>query len=86
MVRSENTRARFLQQLKKFITKHNLDGVDYNWEYPGYQFGSGYQAEEVVLNEYAGFLDLVRQTREALGTKTITLAYYPDGRQEQLLV
>ena len=64
-----------------------MDGVDYNWEYPGYQFGRGYMPDDEVDKDYAGLLALVKETRELLGDKvTMTMSYYPDGRQESLLV
>ena len=42
MVRSPQARRAFVRNLQKLLSKYNLDGVDYNWEYPGYNFGSGY--------------------------------------------
>jgi chitinase len=85
--RSKKLRSNFLKSLKIFIDKHQLDGVDYNWEYPGYQFGRGYLSEDEVKKDYAGLLNLLRETRELLGPdSTITMSYYPDKRQESLLV
>ena len=37
MVRSSKRRKRFLEDLGKLVEKWDLDGVDYNWEYPGLQ-------------------------------------------------
>jgi len=89
MVRSKKRRARFLRELEAFMDKHDLDGVDYNWEYPGYQFGRGYLAEAEVVADYKGLSMLVKETKRhfsAKGTpKVVTMAYYPDGRQEELL-
>lgn len=55
-------------------------------EYPGYQFGSGYGSEEEVKADYEGLVALLQDTRKAMPNKTITMSYYPDGRQEQLIV
>jgi len=67
----------------------DLDGVDYNWEYPGYRFGRGYLPEEEIEADYKGLSRLIRETKEffaAQGSpKVVTMAYYPDGRQEQLV-
>ena len=87
MTRSSSARRTFLSNLQTFLTEHDLDGVDYNWEYPGYQFGRGYMPDDEVDKDYAGLLALVKETRELLGDKvTMTMSYYPDGRQESLLV
>jgi len=32
MVSSQANRQKFLENLSDFIKKHDLDGVDYNWE------------------------------------------------------
>ena len=54
MVRSATARARFLGQLLTLLREHDLDGVDYNWEYPGYVFGTGYADEAGVAADYSG--------------------------------
>ncbi|CAE7352676.1 unnamed protein product [Symbiodinium natans] len=77
-------------ELGNLIEKYDLDGVDYNWEYPGYRFGQGYLSDTEVQADYRGLSKLAFATREMYAkrgwtSKVITLAYYPDGRQEQLL-
>ena len=42
LVRSKTARRRFIANLVNLLKLHDLHGVDYNWEYPGYQFGRGY--------------------------------------------
>ena len=34
--------------------------MDYNWEYPGYAFGTGYKAEAEVDADYAGLRALLQ--------------------------
>jgi len=85
MVRSKKTLKRFLKSLGRLMDELGLDGVDYNWEYPGYQFGRGYLSDDEVQADYKGLARLVRGTKKYFPTKTVTLAYYPDGRQEELL-
>eukprot|EP00933_Yihiella_yeosuensis_P077530 TRINITY_DN88067_c0_g1_i1.p1 TRINITY_DN88067_c0_g1~~TRINITY_DN88067_c0_g1_i1.p1 ORF type:complete len:315 (-),score=52.36 TRINITY_DN88067_c0_g1_i1:130-939(-) len=89
MSRSKKRRHRFVQDLGDFMEKYDLDGVDYNWEYPGYQFGRGYLPDSEVNADYVGLAKLVRNTRQMYAKrgwsdKVISLAYYPDSRQEQL--
>jgi GH18 family chitinase len=87
MTRNPQTRKKFVLELKALMTKYQFDGVDYNWEYPGYAFGQGYGTESEVKKDYQGLLDLIIETRKALGSSsTISLAYYPDRRQEQVLL
>jgi len=86
MVRSEDTRARFVGELVRLLEEHRFDGVDYNWEYPGYEFGRGYLSDSQVKADYDGLLALFKETRAALGaSQQITMSYYPDSRQEQIL-
>lgn len=86
MSRSPPARRRFIRQLRTLLDAHSLDGVDYNWEYPGYDFRRGYLPDDEVDADYDGLMHLLRETREAFPAGTITLSYYPDGRQERLLV
>jgi len=86
MVRRKASRRRFVSELVRLLRRFDLDGVDYNWEYPGYVMGRGYQSEAEIKRDYRGLRALVKETRHALGTAApITLAYYPDVRQERLL-
>ena len=87
MTRSKTARRNFISNLQQFLIQHDLDGVDYNWEYPGYKMGQGYLSEPEINLDYIGLLDLLKETRETLGEEaTITLSYYPDGKQESLLI
>jgi GH18 family chitinase len=99
MVRDDKARAKFIENLIKLCDRHGFNGVDYNWEYPGFVFGSGYQSEDDVEADYQGLEKLLADTRAAFDAaaakaptgsiaarrRLITLAYYPDGKQEQLL-
>ena len=35
MVRNDAARERFVRAAANLVAKHNFDGIDYNWEYPG---------------------------------------------------
>ena len=87
MAQKKKLRAGFIRALASFLEVQGFDGVDYNWEYPGATPGAGYADDDKVEREYADLAKLVEETRTALGPeKVITMAYYPDGRQEELLV
>ena len=94
MVRSRKARAQFVKNLVALCLEHGFAGVDYNWEYPGFVFGRGYMPEEKIEEDYAGLAALLADTRMAFRASSfrplaqrgiITLAYYPDGRQEEYL-
>ena len=86
MSRSPPARRRFISQLRELLAAHDLDGVDYNWEYPGYDFRRGYLPDDQVDADYGGLMHLLRETRAAFPDGVVTLSYYPDGRQERMLV
>ena len=58
-------------------------------EYPGYDFRTGYASNDAVEADYRGLGLLLKETREAFGfghsARVLSIAYYPDGRQEKLL-
>ena len=85
MVRNEKNRKHFLKNLAQVLDKYGMDGVDYNWEYPGYRMGRGYLEEKEILKDYEGLATLIKETKELLSDKVVSIAYYPDTRQEQLL-
>jgi len=87
MVRNSKNRARFVQNLVETLETYQLDGVDYNWEYPGYRMGKGYLDEKEILKDYEGLAMLVKETKKAFESsgKVITMAYYPDTKQEKLI-
>jgi chitinase len=84
--KNKKSRDSFVSNVVELLKIHDFDGLDLNWEYPGYSFQRGYD-NKAVDKEYDRFLELVKSLRARLGnSKVITMAYYPDGRQEQYLV
>ncbi len=86
VVQSPATRKRFVSNLRLFLEKHEIDGVDYNWEYPS------------SAADWKGLINLARETRAMLQglpfrgarassatERPLTMAYYPDGHQERIL-
>ena len=47
MTGSDKSRKKFVENLKLF--KKKLDGVDYNWEYPGHWSRDGLQRKRAFL-------------------------------------
>ena len=99
MAKNSKKRSKFVKALVKLLVKNKMTGVDYNWEYPGYDMRSGYLSDREVGADYDALAALVRDTREAFDKHNsdaassnvprlteISVAYYPDGRQEKLLV
>jgi len=87
-VGSTKRRQRFVAELLALCEKYDFDGVDFNWEYPGYRFGSGYLPDGEVEKDYVGLHKLLQETHAAFlqSGRAITMAYYPDERQERLLM
>jgi len=87
VVKNRSTRRKFIAKLKKKVLQLELNGVDLNWEYPGYDFRSGYQDERSVRLEYQGLFNLIKEMHAEFvkNDLIITMAYYPDGKQEELL-
>eukprot|EP00471_Norrisiella_sphaerica_P013241 CAMPEP_0184503132 /NCGR_PEP_ID=MMETSP0113_2-20130426/51706_1 /TAXON_ID=91329 /ORGANISM="Norrisiella sphaerica, Strain BC52" /LENGTH=332 /DNA_ID=CAMNT_0026892569 /DNA_START=83 /DNA_END=1081 /DNA_ORIENTATION=+ len=74
VVSSKSLRDRFVSNLVSFLDQHKLDGVDYNWEYPATE------------KDWRGLYELISSTKAALPKGgQVTMAYYPDTRQEKIL-
>ena len=86
VVKSAAARKTFISGLVKLCKDKKFHGIDYNWEYPGYAFGRGYD-EAQTKEDYAGLAKLLAETRTAFEEHSLvlTMSYYPDGRQEKLL-
>jgi chitinase len=87
-VANKEKRARFVESLVSLADKYDLDGVDLNWEYPGYDFRSGYASDDILQKDYKGLKLLLKGLHAAFepAGRIITIAYYPDGKQERLFV
>jgi len=85
MVRNEKNRRQFLVNLMNLLDEYEFDGVDYNWEYPGYRMGRGYLEEKEIYKDYEGLATLVKETKLVFkeSGRVVSVAYYPDTRQEQ---
>jgi chitinase len=97
MASKGKSRSLFVSAAVALVLELGLDGVDINWEYPGFAFGRGYHKNPgAVRQEFAALADLLKDLRDAFDVVAddrsqsrdsflVTAAYYPDGRQEDLL-
>eukprot|EP00494_Astrolonche_serrata_P027494 UN27757 len=93
MVSSKKSRHQFINEFLNIIKEYNLDGIDYNWEYPGFTFETGYDKDKLLDEDYSNFQYLLKLTKlkfkkfrktDPLNKRlTISLAYYPDKKQEK---
>jgi chitinase len=62
MALTEQSRAKFIESARLFIAKHQLDGMDMDWEYPGIS-GAGTMARP---EDTKNFTELMKGLREML--------------------
>lgn len=66
-------RARFAQNVVNFVTANNLDGVDFDWEYPGATDIKG--SMDGSPEDGANYLAFMKEMRQRLPTgKTLSFA------------
>ncbi len=59
MAKSPENRARFIKSVIKFLDKHEFDGIDMVWEYPGARDGD-------KINDKIHFIELLTEMKAAL--------------------
>jgi chitinase len=64
---STTTRAAFAGDCNKLLKKYQLDGIDIDWEYPGYDEHMGTAAD---TKNFTTFMKQIRDSITVLGTKT----------------
>jgi len=67
MAKNPASRNRFAQQCIELIEEYGFDGIDIDWEYPGYTDHSGTPDD---TNSYNLLLQVVREKLEELGERT----------------
>ncbi|KAJ5256981.1 CAZyme family GH18 [Penicillium angulare] len=70
VVKSGN-REKFAKNLAAFLEKHELDGIDFDWEYPGATDIPGVPNTAGETSDYLEFLKLMKTT---LGSKSLSIA------------
>ncbi|KAI0829744.1 chitinase [Trametes gibbosa] len=71
-VATKANRTAFVKSITKLATKYNLDGIDFDWEYPGKQ---GLECNIISGDDTANFLSLLQELRaDPVGKKLILTA------------
>lgn len=70
-VGSVQNRTAFVKSVTGLIKQYKLDGIDFDWEYPGVQ---GIGCNLVNVQDTANFLSFLRELRQSLGPRPILSA------------
>ncbi|KAH9943558.1 glycoside hydrolase superfamily [Amylocystis lapponica] len=70
-VGSASNRTAFVQTVMNLVSKYNLDGLDFDWEYPNRQ---GLGCNTISTADSANFLSFLQALRAAPGGSNITLS------------
>ncbi|KAG6866227.1 hypothetical protein C0991_007252 [Blastosporella zonata] len=70
-VGSSQNRTAFVKAVTELIEEYKLDGVDFDWEYPGIQ---GIGCNTVNTNDTANFLSFLQELRQGLGSAIVISA------------
>lgn len=82
MVRSDSSRKVFIQSAIDFLTKHDLDGLDFDWEFPGFNGDEGGDRQLGRPEDKVDYVTLLRELRQAFAphqfllTAALTTAKY----------
>ena len=81
--KTSSSRQTFAQNALSFINTHKFDGIDIDWEYPGYEGTAGGSPGDV--QNYLPFLKVLKQVFSAAGKEvTAAMGAYGDVRTLKL--
>ena len=81
MARDPDKRKAFCQNCAKICDEYGIDGVDLDWEYPGYGAKDGDYTNGYSTEDEKNFTILVKELREALGiNRLISYAASDSGK------
>ncbi|EPQ53629.1 glycoside hydrolase family 18 protein [Gloeophyllum trabeum ATCC 11539] len=66
-----DNRTAFINAVTKLVSQYDLDGVDFDWEYPGKQ---GLGCNTISDNDSANFLSMLQELRSQPAGKNLTLS------------
>lgn len=70
IAKTDASRKKFASECQRYITTYNLDGIDIDWEYPGYADHGGTAADKVNNTL------LFQEIRKAIGTSKLLTSCY----------
>ncbi|KAI2796296.1 Endochitinase 1 [Blomia tropicalis] len=82
IVRSDSSRKVFIQSAIDFLAKHDLDGLDFDWEFPGFNGDEGGDRQLGRPEDKVDYVTLLRELRQAFAphqfllTAALTTAKY----------
>ncbi|KAJ7276522.1 glycoside hydrolase superfamily [Mycena haematopus] len=83
VVATDHSRKTFVENIYSLYIRFNLDGIDIDWEYPGYQGQAGNEVSEYDTANFLAFLKLLRDwlpSDAAISAAALTIPFYgPDG-------
>lgn len=69
LVASPELRQTFIKSVMKFLREHNFDGLDMDWEYPGFRDGSSSDDKE-------GYSQLIKVIHNCILNCKFRLLFY----------
>ncbi len=82
-VLTEQTREVFANSAVEFMQKHNIDGIDLDWEYPG-QIGDNNTFRQEDKENFTAVLKLIREKLEAIKPNIYLLTIATGANQSYL--
>ncbi|CAN9372976.1 unnamed protein product [Alternaria alternata] len=68
---SQANRATFADNVVAFVNEHGLDGIDFDWEYPGAQDITPVPG---AANEGTNYLEFLKLVKRRMGSKSVSIA------------
>ena len=80
MARDEDKRHAFVAECVQICEDYGVDGFDIDWEYPTYAAKDGDHVNGADPSDYANFVTLFREMREAMPDKILSYAAPDNGK------
>ena len=80
MARDEAKRKAFIDGCKAICEQYGVDGFDIDWEYPTYAAKDGDHVNGAIPEDYANFVTLFKEMREAMPDKILSYAASDSGK------
>ena len=80
MARDDAKRKAFVDECVAICTQYGIDGFDIDWEYPTYAAKDGDHVNGADPSDYANFVTLFKEMREAMPDKILSYAAPDNGK------